>query len=233
MMIKWYACLNEEVSGPYTTDQVKQGLDTGEFSSEMMIWGRAMAEWLTAQQWRAQLDQLLNQPSQQNKRPQMWHYAYLGESFGPLPRTELLDALAKIDTKKEVLIWTKGMKSWADLFHFQDIIEDLGINRREFPRARVTGSVVIHSDERVVIGRLATIGAGGFGAVQLDDSITAGNLVTAELKTELLSESIKVRAIVQYVSQEGFVGFKFERISAEAQNEIIAYVNKTTAAKAA
>lgn len=231
-MEKWFICKDEDVSGPFTTESLRESFANGELA-QALVWGRLASEWMSAADWHNGLDTLLNQQNKQQKRPQLWHYAYLGESYGPMPRADLIAALSEIDTKKEVLIWTKGMKSWAELFHFQDIIEDLGINRRQYPRARISGSVVLRSGEKVAIGQLATIGVGGFGATQLDDTIVPGSTISAEIKSAEFSDTINVRAIVQYISEDGFVGFKFDRIHKEAEHLITGFVNKAIAPKKA
>ncbi len=193
--------------------------------SECLVWGRGQGDWLTLANWM-KLSESYHAQEGQNKRPeQMWHYALEGDAKGPMSRAELILELSNIRDKDQILVWTKGMTAWADLFEFHDLLDELGLNKREHPRAAISGSLVIATEDgNTVIANLKTISAGGAGATNVNQMLTMGQNVTLEVKSDSLNETINVKAQVQYVTEFGYVGFKFQSISMEAKSRIVQYL---------
>ena len=115
------------------------------------------------------------------------------------------------------------MKTWTPIYEFYDIIDEIGVNRRQFPRASIKGSVVVRVADQTYLGQLATISEGGVGATQLPQ-LVSGHHAHIEIKSPHFANSINVKAIIQYVTNRGFVGFRFENIHMEAKSSIIEYV---------
>lgn len=224
-MKHWFVNINEEIEGPYDTEELKDLLVSGKLGASTLIWGRPLKEWVKASSWLENHESLITN-YKTGAKVQMWHYAFDGETVGPITRPELIDALKKIPKKGEVLLWTKGMKSWMEVFEFHDILSDLGLNRREHPRARIEGTVVLKVDDQTMIGQLVDISAGGIGIKNAAAELTPGQVISVEVASDALySDPIMATATVQYVTPKGVAGIKFQRIHLEAKNRIIDYVN--------
>ncbi len=158
---------------------------------------------------------------------QLWHYAIDGASKGPLTRAEMINELRGVQSKDEILIWTKGMKSWADLYDFGDLLDELGLNRREHARAPIRASAVIRFNDQIIIGQIKSISEGGFRVASIETHLSIGQVVDIEIKSEQLAQTILAKASVQYMTELGNYGFRFQSISQEAKSSIIDFVLKS------
>jgi hypothetical protein len=182
--------------------------------------------------WSQNLSQITSSLQQQAVQ-QLWHYAVDGDSKGPMTRIELIGEIKGLRQKDGILIWTKGMKAWADLYEFHDLVDEIGLNRREHPRATVDGSVVLKVDDKTLIGKLRTLSVGGFGGSQMNTYLAIGQVVQADIKSDALGDAISVKAIVQYITDAGFVGFKFSSISMENKSRIVEFIRRQKPAEKA
>ncbi len=227
-MSRWFISENENVRGPFSSDEVRAMLTDGQISQSTMVWGKPQTSWVDVNKWVSLLPQLskLQGPIEDSAQQQPWHYAVNGNSVGPLTRAELVNELKTIAEKDQILVWTKGMKAWADLFEFQDLLEEMGLNRREHPRASIHGSAIIRIDDKTLIGQLKTISPGGVGIDQLDSRLAIGEVVSIEIKSDELGDPVNMKAVVQYSTQAGYYGFKAQSLSMEAKSHIISYMKQ-------
>ena len=223
--MSWFTCLEEKVEGPYELDKLKEMIASGAIPQSCLIWGRGQDNWKMASQWAQSVDHTV-QELKPKRSGQAWHYAMDGESKGPMSRAELLHELRHIREKDEILVWTKGMKQWADLFEFHDLVDELGLNRRSQPRAKVDGSLVVTTDEGgKLMGHLRTCSEGGIGAGGFHKDLSMGQTVTLDVTSDKLGEAFNVKAQVQYITENGYAGFKFLSIGAEAKSRIVQHIN--------
>lgn len=220
-MIKWFISQDEEVSGPLTSEEIHTGVEEGSIKGSHLIWSRAINEWTQVSSWLRKSEQIRELEHPVEKA--IWHYAVSDSSYGPMTRSEMLSELAKTKDIGQVLIWTHGMKAWATIFDFHDILDELGVNKRQHPRASISGSVVVKHEEETFIGQLSSISEGGLGAKNLPQ-LTSGQIVHVEIKSNHFPNTISAKAKVQYVSRRGFAGLKFENLHMEAKSTIIEYV---------
>lgn len=229
-MIKWFVSNNEQVSGPFSSEQVHAGVENGSIVGSYLIWSRAMNEWTSVTTWLRKSDQIQQLEHPENKS--IWHYAVSDSSYGPMTRSEMLESLSKIRDLGDVLVWTHGMKAWASIFDFHDILDDLGVNRRKHPRANISGSVVVNFEGETFIGQLSSISEGGIGAKNLPQLIP-GQEIKLDIKSNHFSSVISVKARVQYVNSRGYAGLKFDNLHMEAKSTIIEYVKGVIQSQAA
>lgn len=220
---------DDKVSGPLSHDQVRAQFASGQIKEVCLIWGRSQNSWLPITKWMkdATTQASTDTSTLSTNSQQMWHYAIDGDSKGPMPRVELVNELKSLHQKSEVLVWTKGMSAWADLFEFHDLLDEIGINRREHPRAKIDGSIVLKFNDKTIIGLLKTISPGGFGAFQLGNNLAIGQVVSAEIKSEQLNSTLSGKAVVQYTSDSGFYGFKFQGLNMEAKAYILEFIKSS------
>lgn len=222
-MLKWFVLQNEKVSGPFSTDEVKAKAQDGRLEASTLVWGRPKTQWESLNTWLQIASTIVEEETPQVE-VQHWHYAVNGDSFGPFSRVELVNEIKSMRNKGEILIWTKGMKAWADLYEFHDLLDEIGMNRREHPRAKIKGTAVVQFDDKSIMAKLKGISPGGFGASDFDSQPAIGQLVSVDIKSNDLNESIRVKAYVQYISESGYIGFKFEGINMEAKAIILDFV---------
>lgn len=158
---------------------------------------------------------------------EMWHFAIGGKSFGPFKRVQLVEELKNVDAVGEVMLWTKGMKEWAHLFEFHEILSAIGVNKRQFPRADLPGQALIKVGSRTLTAPTLTISEGGMG-VKMDSGLEPGQPVMVEIQSPAFKGSIVVKADVRYIF-DGVLGLKFTQIHPDAKAAVAQLVRKTTA----
>ncbi len=205
---------SDQVNGPLSADEMEGLLSQGTLQSTDLVWGMGMPNWISAEAWRQQLPRLKQAPQQDHQdSTDTWHYAVDGKSFGPFTRNTLLAELKVLENVSNVSLWTKGMKEWAGIFEFHDILSDLGVNKRQIPRAEITGKAILKTNGVTLVAQLFSVSEGGFG-IRLDAGLVAGQTVQAELQSSVLREPVQARAEVRYTAH-GFIGLKFSQLSAE------------------
>lgn len=158
---------------------------------------------------------------------EVWHYAVNGESYGPFQRDTLIEKLKSQGSLGDVLLWTKGMKEWAPLFEFHDVLTAIGVNKRQFPRADINGEVTIKTNTgQVLVAPLMTISEGGLGVQLETEALTAGMAVTLEINSQVFRSTIHARADVRYIAG-GVLGLKFTSVNPEVKGAIISFVRQS------
>ena len=229
-MVKWFVCQNEDVDGPFDSEEIKQRLESGKISGTTMIWGRPQAEWKTVDWWAMNLPDLLKKAGKA-AQVEVWHYVYQEVSHGPMPRAELIANVKDIQDKSNVFIWTTGMTEWMPIFENHELIEEIGISRRKHPRADIDGSVSVDVDGTDHIGQLKMVSAGGCGISGVH-GLTVGKVVHITLRSEFFFKPLNATAEVRYVTDSGFVGLQFSSINMEEKSAIIDYVRDRIVKKA-
>lgn len=224
MSLVWFVQKVDAVDGPMSTEDVQSRLQTGQLTGSHMIWGRGLEGWISLGHWSKELPRLAN-ATQAQAVPEMWHYAHNGKSAGPFPKAQLVDELKNVENLGDVMIWTKGMKEWAPLFEFHELLSSIGVNKRQFPRADITGRAIVKTTESALIGQLVTISEGGCGIV-VDQGLVPGQAFTLELQSPSFRNAVHAKAECRYLS-EGLAGVKFTHLSSEAKGAIIQYVKQS------
>lgn len=225
MIRQWFLITGELTQGPFSTEEIQSRSEQGQLSSDVLIWGRGMAEWRDLRWWMQELPRLKKLSESEAPAPELWHFAVQGKSHGPFKREVLMQELRRAEPLSEVLLWTKGMKEWAPLFEFHDILHALGLNKREFPRADIHGKVILKGDGLTLIAPLLTISEGGLG-VQLETGLVSGQIVTAEIQSPVFREILSIRSEVRYMS-DGVLGLRFMGLNAETKAAILAFVRQS------
>ncbi len=221
---KWFLQKDEKVEGPLSSDDVQARMQSGTLSSSHMIWGRGIEYWRPLSTWSADVTELTS-VTQIISAPESWHYAIGGQSNGPMPRARLIEELKRVDNLGPVMLWTKGMKEWTPLFEFHDVLTEIGVNKRIFPRADLDGKAVFKGTGATLVAPLLSISEGGFG-VQLESGIVSGQNFTVEIHSPAFREVLHAKAEVRYVGN-GVIGMKFTNINVETKGLIIQFVRQS------
>ncbi len=227
----WFTCEDEKVRGPFSADELKEMISLVQLDPETLIWGRLLDNWISPSVWLEKHTDLQAKVTHiQDHRS--WHFAFEGQSHGPFQWDDLITELTGIKHANEIMIWTKGMANWAPIFEFHDIMNKVGISRRLHPRVDVHGEISMKWGESIVKGELKTLSEGGFGAEGLPQ-LTSGESMSVDLQIYGQSQPIRVKAQVQYTSETGFIGFRFQGLSSEARNTVVQAIKTQSQGKKA
>lgn len=224
MSRQWFIQKEDFIDGPLSTSDVQTRIQAGQLQDHHLIWGRGMERWYNPATWMAELTNLMTE-NHQEVVMETWHYAANGQSHGPMNRVLLISQLKDLDSLGNVMLWTKGMKEWAPLFEFHDILTDVGVNKRQFPRADLTGKAILKGSESTLSAPLVSISEGGFG-IELEGGVVSGQIVTVELHSPVFRDVLHAKAEVRYTGT-GITGMKFTQLSVEARGAIIQFVRQT------
>lgn len=216
--------LNDVIEGPMSTEDVQSRLQAGQLSTQNLIWGPGVDHWQNIQAWVNGLSGMTMNVEQHDHVPEAWHYAFNGQSRGPMLRDVLVGELKALDTLGDVMVWTKGMKEWAPLFEFHDLLQAVGANKRQFPRADLSGKATMKTAGTTLVAQLLSISEGGFG-ISLESGLVSGESVSVELSSPQFREPLHAKAEVRYIHQ-GIVGMKFTHVSVETKGAIIQFIKQ-------
>ena len=226
MAQKWFVQIDDQVDGPLTSQEIQSRLQTGQLAAHHLVWGAGMEQWRNVSWWTRESQFVAAETSVSETVREVWHYALNGESKGPFQREALIDDLKKLGSLGDVLLWTKGMKEWAPLFEFHDILTSIGVNKRQFPRADINGQVTMKTNTgTTLVAPLLTLSEGGMG-VQLEEGVTSGMSVNLEITSPAFRAPLHAKADVRYVAN-GITGLRFSNISPENKGAIVSFVRQS------
>ena len=223
MANKWFIQTGENIEGPFNTEDLQVRVHAQSLPANALIWGPGTDEWHTPQDWTNALAGLAPESKTGEDEPEAWHYAVGGQSHGPMPRAQLVSELKDLNGG-EIMLWAKGMKEWAAIYEFHDLLNEIGINKRQYPRAELMGKAIIKVDGQSMIAPLLSISEGGFG-VALEEGFVPGQMITAEIQSPSFPSSLSVSAETRYVGH-GVIGFKFTQINSETRGAIIQFIKQ-------
>jgi hypothetical protein len=226
----WFIYSNEVVSGPFDTDTVRGKLRAGQLAAGTFIWWKGQREWIPVASWESQLEQIL-QTAVDRSQKSVWYLENGGQPVGPLTQNELLDNLRSIPHLNRVRLWAVGMKKWSSLFALPDVMELLGMSRRENERAPLMGSVAVtrsNDDPRGYVLRAASISVAGMGVTGAHD-LRVGDMLSLLIKSTEFPDSLHLRGQIAYVTEQGYAGVRFELVPPEMQGMIFDYVKRFNA----
>jgi hypothetical protein len=226
MIWKWFVQKDDAIHGPFTTDDVQNRLEAGQLAGTNLIWGPGLDQWQSLQTWARELPNLSAVVAPLPEiTTESWHYAVSGQSYGPMSRSRLLDSLKRLPSVGDVMVWKKGMKEWVPLYEFHDLLTDVGVNKRQFPRADLDGKVVLKGNGATLVARLLSVSEGGVGVELSESGLVPGEALTMELHSPSFREVINAKVEVRYVG-EGYVGLKFTQITFEAKGAVIQFIKQ-------
>ena len=226
MAQKWFVQIDDQVDGPFSASEIQTRLQTGQLAAHHLVWAAGMEQWRNLTWWTRESQFVAPPASTVETVREVWHFAVNGESKGPFQRGILLEELKKLASLGDVLLWTKGMKEWAPLFEFHDILTQIGVNKRQFPRADINGQVTIKTNAgTTLVAPLLTVSEGGMG-VQLEEGVTSGMEVNLEITSTAFRAPLRAKADVRYVAN-GITGFRFSFISPEDKGALVSFVRQS------
>jgi hypothetical protein len=221
----WFICSKEVVTGPFNTEQVRAKIIEQKLGAESFIWWKGQREWIAISKWEAQLDEIVRAMTE-TPDSRVW-YIELGTSTqGPLTHSELINHVKNQASLKNVKIWAEGMATWTSIFDVPDLMEEIGISRRQNERAPLLGTVVVsrsNVDPKAIIMNAASISIAGMGASGPHE-FRRGDEVSLLLKSSSLPMIMHLRGVVAYFAENNFVGIRFLKTQPEALSILLDYV---------
>jgi hypothetical protein len=223
----WFIHSNDVVTGPFDTETVRTKLQTGQVPAGSFIWWKGQREWIPVSAWASQVDQIVQSASDRSLKP-VWYIDAGKTPLGPLTENELIDNLKSMTTLARVRLWAVGMEKWTSLFEIPEVMESLGLSRRENQRAPLMGTVAItrsNEDPKGYVLRTASISVGGLGVNGKHD-LRSGDVVSLLVKSPEIPGNMHLRGQVAYVTGNGYCGIRSEQVHSEMQSMILDYVKK-------
>lgn len=221
MSLIWYIYSNDIVSGPFSTENIEEGLHENKWSSASLIWWKGQRDWVPIDMWRKNLNSILD-TLKTNVKTTAWYLEYLGTQKGPMNSKELQQFVQSNGIIGSCRVWTNGMERWMNIFEITELVEYFGITRRKHPRAPIKGELFITPE---TIGHLGSISEGGLGVTGLNDAVV-GDEISFTIKSPLLTQPIDASARIVYSYIGGYTGLEFKSLKKELQEIIIGYVNQ-------
>lgn len=227
MTFAWFLYSNDVVSGPFSTDEVKHKISTGVLGANSHIWWKGQREWIPVATWMNQIDRIVQNATDRAQKP-VW-YVDAGKSpTGPLTEKELIEHLKAASSLARVRLWAVGMEKWTSLFELSEVMELLGLSRRENERAPLMGTVAVsrsNDDPQGFVLRAASISVAGMG-IQGRHDLRAGDSISIVLKSSEIPATLSLRGEIAYVTANGYAGIRFDKVQPEAHSLIVDYVKK-------
>lgn len=225
----WFVFKNNVVSGPFQTEQIREQVQSEQIPNTAFIWCKGQREWIPAWNWEAQLVNLSDGAASFSTPTQpSWYYDAGASTHGPMSQAELIQQLKSSTDLNRTRVWAVGMPRWTSLFEVPELMEQLGMNHREHPRAPLLGSVVISKaseDAQSTLMKASSISVGGLG-LRGAHSFQKGDLVNLVVKASELSGPIHIQGEIVYTTKSECTGIRFSKIHPETQSIIFDYVKR-------
>lgn len=146
---------------------------------------------------------------------------------GEMTKEELTTYVAKQEDVSKISIFDKKDKEWKDIYSMPDIVQRLGLTRRENQRipilAQFTGSL-IGSDNKINL-RVITISYNGLGITD-NFELKLGETIHGQLTSPHFYSPLTLTAEVTYAGLDGYVGAKFVNLNDEMQALVMDYIKR-------
>lgn len=217
MKAHWFIHCEGAVLGPFTVAEVEAQIKASKFGADCLVWARGTNEWLPMSQWTT-LSAKVEQSSKSVSQRVWYCDSGTGQPAGPLTQNELVEHLKGLNRWDIVTLWGTGLLKWLPLFDVPEVMDLVGISRRENPRAPLLGQASISAAGSSMIPQIltcSTISTGGLG-VKNAGGLTRGDRVQIMVKSADLPTIIHAVGEVLYVSRTGEAGVKFVELPPES-----------------
>jgi hypothetical protein len=229
MKAQWFIHSNGVVLGPFKTDDVNSRITKKEFGADCLVWAKGSNEWLPMNQWS-----ILSAKADQETKTvveRVWYCdSGTGQPAGPLTQKELVDHLKGINRWDIVTLWGTGLLKWLPLFEVPEVMDLVGISRRENPRAPLLGEIALTQVGSAIAAHVVpalTISVKGFG-IKNAGFLQRGEKVQIAIKSRELPATIHATGEVLYVSRSGDAGIKFVDLSPESLALLVDHIRRFT-----
>jgi hypothetical protein len=151
---------------------------------------------------------------------------YNGAEQAPMTKSQLIEFIARQEDPSLVLIYNKKQDDWKEIYTFPDIVEKLGLSRRQNRRVTLLANFKGKINQSTEMNaRLTTISLGGFGLTDVFD-LKVGDSVKGQISSPHFYTPIAIEGEVTYAGAHGGIGLKFTSITDEARALVVDYIKK-------
>lgn len=227
MKTLWFVHREGAVLGPFSSDEVEKNIESGSLGSECLVWARGTNEWSPISDWKALAAKI--QASHEMSDSRVWYCdSGSGHPIGPLTQGELADHLRGLNRWDIVTLWGTGLSKWLPLFDVPEVMDLIGISRRENPRAPLLGQIAltaVGSSMPAQVMQALTVSVGGFG-VKNAGALNRGDKVQIAIKSREFHATVHALGEILYVSRTGEAGVKFLDITPENKAIIAEHIQR-------
>lgn len=148
---------------------------------------------------------------------------------GEMTKEELTTFAAKQDDISKISIFDKKDKEWKEIYSLSDIVQRLGLTRRENQRvpilAHFSGSLLGSGKESKINARVITMSQGGMGITD-NFELKLGETIQGQLSSPHFYSPMTLTAEVTYAGLDGYVGLKFVNMNDEMQALVMDYIKR-------
>lgn len=216
----WFVLDSDKVQGPYQEQEVEGMVDK---MQSPLIWGRGLSEWMPPTRWR----EALKNPAmavQIDPEPR-WKFRFEDQESPLMTFEELLQNLRRDIDFSTVYLWNEKAPQWREVFHFQNVVEELEITRRVHPRVPIMGDLHCELPEGRTTVKVISVSEGGIG-VSGAVGLVLGQKFKATLQSSNLLAPINCTCEVMYVGEAGYAGIRFASLPMEARSALVEYINR-------
>jgi hypothetical protein len=219
---KWFVLANEEVTGPFDTNETRQIIAA--LSNNPRIWWKGAKEWVSANEWQHTLPTL--ESGQEEEL--LWYIELQGRKRQePITYNQLIATLKEVKDLGQVRVWHEGMLRWDSVFVIDTILHDLGVSRRQHVRLPINGIVTVETQDHAIrVGKPNTISEGGISFSGVEH-VSIGQICKLSLDSSKLQRSVRASIEIIYVTKDGQCGAKFANIDSESLTAIVSYIRKS------
>lgn len=144
----------------------------------------------------------------------------------PMTKDELTKFTAQQEDPSLIMVYDKKSKDWKEIYTFPDVIEKLGLSRRQNRRVTLLANFKgMINQAKDINARLTTISMGGFGLTDVFD-LKIGDTIQGQILSPHFYAPLSVSAEVTYSGSHGNIGLKFTTINDEGQALVTDYIKK-------
>lgn len=146
---------------------------------------------------------------------------------GEMSKEELMAFTAKQEDVSKISIFDKKDREWKEIYSMPDIVQRLGLTRRENQRvpilAQFSGSKIGTAEK--INARVITISKGGIGITDNFD-LKLGETIQGQLTSPHFYSPVNLTAEVTYSGLDGYVGLKFVNMNDEMMALVMDYIKR-------
>jgi hypothetical protein len=207
----WFVSDRQIVRGPFNPRELREQYAEGNLSESSLVWRKGHTEWMKLINW-----------AQTPTYDDVWYLKSEGFNSGPYGISAILEKINSRQISTNASAWTPELKQWTSIYEIPQIIEQLGISRRRYPRAPLVGTVHLSGVEQENEITAMSISKGGLGIRFLEDP-KLGVEYSMYLDSPLLRGNIYARGRLVY-TYENETGIEFTHVSRENHSAIITYL---------
>jgi len=227
MQLVWFVYNHSSVQGPFTHSQLVELVRHGTFTNQDLVWRKGQKEWHTVQQWMASHSVAVEGTREEKpgEFTEAWYVSNGQMQQGPFTFVQLVDMLHRRIFSMSAKVWTNGLSRWIPVFEVHEILDALGISRREHLRVPLAGTASLQNTTEGVERHeveLLTLSTGGIG---VKTALEPGLIVNIKIDSPLLSYPVQAQAQVVYTTSKD-AGLQFTHVSSEMHAAIVEYINQ-------